>query len=68
MLTILTHDNRYSDDEHDGLLETDYKIMGKIRSGGFGEVFKGRRCCDNAAIAFKVIKKEKIKRWTTVKE
>ena len=45
-------------------LNTKYKIQDKIRSGGFGEVFKGRRIIDNLPIAIKIIKKEKISSWT----
>lgn len=41
-----------------------YKIQEKIRSGGFGDVFKGVRKIDLAPIAIKIIRKEKINSWT----
>jgi hypothetical protein len=41
-----------------------YKIQEKIRSGGFGDVFKGIRKFDNLPIAIKIIRKEKINQWS----
>lgn len=41
-----------------------YKIQEKIRSGGFGVVFKGVRRFDNLPIAIKIIRKDKITLWT----
>lgn len=38
-----------------------YRIIEKIRSGGFGDVYSGERLRDKLPIAFKVIKKAKIK-------
>lgn len=43
-----------------------YKIQEKIRSGGFGVVFKGVRRFDNLPIAIKIIRKDKITLWTHV--
>lgn len=40
-----------------------YKIQEKIRSGGFGDVYKGQRRTDNMPIAIKIIKKDKITLW-----
>lgn len=40
-----------------------YKIQEKIRSGGFGVVFKGVRRFDNLPIAIKIIRKDKINLW-----
>lgn len=40
-----------------------YKIQEKIRSGGFGVVFKGQRRIDNLPIAIKFIRKDKINLW-----
>lgn len=45
-------------------LNTLYKIQEKIRSGGFGDVFKGVRRFDNLPIAIKIIRKEKINQWS----
>lgn len=42
-----------------------YRIQEKIRSGGFGDVYKGIRKTDNMPIAIKVIEKKKIVSWTT---
>lgn len=41
-----------------------YKIQQKIRSGGFGDVYKGTRKIDNLPIAVKIIRKDKINSWT----
>lgn len=41
-----------------------YKIQDKIRSGGFGDVFKGTRKYDDLPIAIKIISKKKITSWT----
>ena len=41
-----------------------YKIQEKIRSGGFGDVFKGVRKLDLTPIAIKIIRKDKINSWT----
>ena len=41
-----------------------YRIQEKIRSGGFGDVYKGMRKTDNLPIAIKVIEKKKIVSWT----
>lgn len=41
-----------------------YKIQEKIRSGGFGDVYKGVRKIDHAPIAIKIIRKDKINSWT----
>jgi len=41
-----------------------YQIQEKIRSGGFGDVFKGQRRLDGLPIAIKVIRKEKIYYWS----
>ena len=43
-----------------------YKIQEKIRSGGFGVVFKGQRRIDNLPIAIKFIRKDKINLWFDV--
>ncbi len=43
-----------------------YKIQEKIRSGGFGVVFKGQRRIDNFPIAIKFIRKDKINLWFDV--
>jgi len=43
-----------------------YKIQEKIRSGGFGVVFKGQRRIDKLPIAVKFISKEKISLWFDV--
>ena len=43
-----------------------YKIQEKIRSGGFGVVFRGVRRFDNMPIAIKIIRKDKINLWTDV--
>lgn len=40
-----------------------YKIQEKIRSGGFGDVYKGIRRVDNLPIAIKIIRKERINQW-----
>lgn len=40
-----------------------YKIQEKIRSGGFGVVYKGVRRIDNLPIAVKIIRKDKISLW-----
>lgn len=40
-----------------------YKIQQKIRSGGFGDVYRGTRIIDNLPIAIKIIKKDKINSW-----
>lgn len=73
MSTFVTHNtgiskNSHNDEKYDELLAEKYMISGKIRSGGFGDVYRGYRCCDNLSIAVKVIKKEKIKKWTKVRE
>lgn len=41
-----------------------YKIQDKIRSGGFGDVYKGVRKPDHAPIAIKIIQKKNISSWT----
>jgi serine/threonine protein kinase len=41
-----------------------YKIQEKIRSGGFGDVYKGVRKIDHSPIAIKIIRKDKINSWT----
>lgn len=41
-----------------------YQIKEKIRSGGFGVVFKGVRRLDNLPIAVKIIRKDKIILWS----
>jgi hypothetical protein len=41
-----------------------YKFQEKIRSGGFGDVYKGVRREDNLPIAIKVIHKDKITSWS----
>lgn len=43
-----------------------YKIQEKIRSGGFGDVYKGTRKYDQLPIAIKIISKKKINSWTMV--
>ena len=43
-----------------------YKIQEKIRSGGFGDVYKGLRRIDNLPVAIKVIKKDRISLWNHV--
>ena len=43
-----------------------YQIKEKIRSGGFGVVFKGVRRIDNLPIAVKIIRKDKICLWSDV--
>ena len=43
-----------------------YKIQEKIRSGGFGDVYKGLRRIDNLPVAIKVIKKDRISTWNHV--
>ena len=40
-----------------------YKIQEKIRSGGFGDVYKGMRRSDNTPIAIKIVSKKKINSW-----
>lgn len=40
-----------------------YLKQEKIRSGGFGDVFKGLRKSDNLPIAIKIIQKDKITLW-----
>ena len=40
-----------------------YKIQEKIRSGGFGDVYKGVRRIDNLPIAIKIVRKERINQW-----
>jgi hypothetical protein len=42
-----------------------YRIQEKIRSGGYGDVYKGIRKTDNMPIAIKVIEKKKVVSWTT---
>ena len=44
-----------------------YKIQEKIRTGGFGDVYKGTRKLDNTPIAIKIINKEKITTWSKVR-
>ena len=44
-----------------------YKIQEKIRTGGFGDVYKGTRKIDNTPIAIKIINKEKITTWSKVR-
>lgn len=41
-----------------------YRIQQKIRSGGFGDVYRGTRNIDDLPIAIKIIKKDKINSWT----
>jgi hypothetical protein len=67
MPTFITQENHYND-ENEESYEQNYKIISKLRSGGFGDVYRGRRCFDNLAIALKVIQKVKIKKWTKVRE
>ena len=43
-----------------------YKMQDKIRSGGFGDVYKGTRKYDQLPIAIKIISKKKISSWTMV--
>jgi hypothetical protein len=43
-----------------------YIFQDKIRSGGFGDVYKGTRRGDNTPIAIKVIRKDKITSWHQV--
>jgi tRNA A-37 threonylcarbamoyl transferase component Bud32 len=45
-----------------------YRIQEKIRSGGFGDVYKGVRKTDNMPIAIKVLEKKKIVSWTTTSQ
>jgi hypothetical protein len=40
-----------------------YKMQEKIRSGGFGHVYKGTRLDDNSPIAIKIVPKDKISSW-----
>jgi hypothetical protein len=42
----------------------DYKMHEKIRSGGFGDVYRGTRKSDDLPIAIKIIGKKKISSWT----
>jgi hypothetical protein len=44
-----------------------YKMQDKIRSGGFGDVYKGTRKYDQLPIAIKIISKKKISSWTMVR-
>jgi len=41
-----------------------YEIHSKIRSGGFGVVFKGIRKHDNLEVAIKIIRKKSIQLWS----
>ena len=68
MPTLLTHEHFTSN--KNGFIKDNktYKITGKIRSGGFGDVYKGIRYSDNLPVAFKVIPKNKIKKWTIVSQ
>lgn len=43
-----------------------YEINDKIRSGGFGVVFKGTRKSDNLKVAIKLIRKKSINLWSVV--
>ncbi len=45
-------------------LNSVYKVQEKIRSGGFGDVFKGVRRVDNLPVAIKIIRKDKINQWS----
>jgi proto-oncogene serine/threonine-protein kinase Pim-2 len=49
-------------------VENSYRDFQKIRSGGFGDVYKAVRRKDNVSVAIKVIKKDKIKEWTKSSE
>ena len=43
-----------------------YRVQERIRSGGFGDVYKGVMRADNTPIAIKIVRKDRISSWTKI--